>query len=102
MCASGFLKRLFREYHSALFTKENFEMIPTQPLGINNVMFCFILLGIGICLSLLLTAVEFIMPKQSWEKSGTTRRHKMGEPTNVLKEGNSRTQRENRKISLMM
>ena len=74
---SGFLKRLFREYHSDLFTKERFEIISPQPLGINNVMFCFILLGFGICLSLLSTTVEFI-----------TRRHIMREPSDVQKQGN--------------
>ena len=98
---SGFLRRLYREHHPDLFTKENFEMIPPQPLGINNVMFCFILLGFGICLSLLSTAVEFIMPKQSWEQFCTTKRHKTVEPRGVQKEGKRSAQWETREIKFV-
>ena len=43
--------------------EENFEMMEPLPLGLNNVMFCFISLGFGISLSLILVMMEFIRKK---------------------------------------
>ena len=60
---SGEFKRLYRRYHMDLFVKENFEMVEPQPLGSNNVMFCFISLGFGICLSLISVMIEFLKRK---------------------------------------
>ena len=72
----GEFKRLYRNYHIVLFTKENFEMIEAQPLGLNNVMFCFTCLGFGICLSLIKFMIEFLRKKQTkqprWAKDGTS------------------------------
>ena len=64
----GEFKRLYRNYHMDLFTKENFEMIEAQPLGLNNVMFCFTCLGFGMCLSLIKVMMEFIIKKISKEQ----------------------------------
>ena len=36
------------------------QMLEPQPLGMNNVMFCFISLGFGICLSFIKVMMEFI------------------------------------------
>ena len=59
----GEFKRLYRNYHTDLFIKENFEMAEPQPLGWNNVMFCFYCLGFGICLSLMTFIMESIKKK---------------------------------------
>ena len=59
----GEFKRLYRSYYMDLFTKENFEMVEPQPLASNNVMFCFISLGFGICLSLISVMIEFLKMK---------------------------------------
>ena len=61
----GEFKRLFRSYYIDLFTKENFEMPEPQPLGSNNVMFCYICLGFAICLSLIKVILEFMIKKMS-------------------------------------
>ena len=67
---SGCFKRLYRNYHMDLYTKDNFEMITAQPLGYQNVMFCFIVLAAGIGLSLSKVMVEFmtfkLAKKQKW------------------------------------
>ena len=55
----GHFKRLYRKYHMDLFIKENFAMAEPMPLGSRNVMFCFISIGFGICLSLIFVMVEF-------------------------------------------
>ena len=36
-----------------------------QPLGLNNVMFCFISLGIGICVSIINVMIELMIRKTS-------------------------------------
>ena len=59
----GEFKRLYRRYHMDLFIKDNFEMVEPQPLGPNNVMFCFIALGLGICLSLISAMIELLKMK---------------------------------------
>ena len=65
---AGEFKRLYRNYYIDMYTKENFEMIEAQPLGLNNVMFCFTCLGFGICLSLIKVIMEFIIKKISKQK----------------------------------
>lgn len=45
--------------------EENFEMMEPQPLGLNNVMFCFISFGIGICVSIINVMIELIRGKKS-------------------------------------
>ena len=60
---SGEFKRLHRNYYIKLYTRNNFEMIEPQPLGMNNVMFCFISLGFGICLSIIKVMMEFMGKK---------------------------------------
>ena len=67
---SGCFKRLFRNYHIDLYTKENFGMIEAQPLGYENVMFCFIGLAAGIGASLFKGMFEFTTYKLAKEKNG--------------------------------
>ena len=47
-------------------------MVEPQPLGFNNVMFCFICLGIGISLSIIKAIVEFVMKKMENQKKWAT------------------------------
>ena len=54
----GITKQLYRKYHMDLFAKEQFGMPEPQPLGINNVMFNFILLGFGICSAAAISVFE--------------------------------------------
>ena len=72
---TGYLKRIYRKYHTDLFTKENYEMMEPQPLGFNNVMFCFILMVLGISLAIIRATFELIMTKvtreQLWARRGT-------------------------------
>ena len=60
---SGDFKRLTRNFNSVLFTRENFEMTEPQPLGLNNVMFCFTIFAFGICISVIMMLMEFIRRK---------------------------------------
>ena len=60
---AGEFKRLKRNYFLDLYTNEKFDMIEPQPLGSNNVMFCFICLGLGICLSLISVMIVFLKMK---------------------------------------
>ena len=64
----GEFKRSYRSYCMDLYTQENFEMTEAQPLGVNNVMFCFTTLGFGICLSLIKVMMEFMIKKISKEQ----------------------------------
>ena len=59
----GITKRLYQKYHLDLFAKEQFGMPEPQPLGINNVMFNFILLGFGICTASAISVFECITMK---------------------------------------
>ena len=59
----GITKRLYRKYHMDLFVKEQFGMPEPQPLGINNVMFTFTLLGFGICIAAAIAFMEWIAKK---------------------------------------
>ena len=75
---SGCFNRLHRKYFIDLNTKENFEMNEAQPLGIENVMFCFICLSIGILVSFFKVMLELMMKKLSkhkrWAITTTTTR----------------------------
>ena len=70
---TGFLERLHRRYYSDLFTSENFEMIEPQPLGLNNVMFCFSFVALGICFSFIIVIMEIIMLKWKRERPWATK-----------------------------
>ena len=59
----GEFRRVHRTYFMDLYTKENFEVIQPQSLGLNNVMFCFTCLGFGICISLISAMAEFMKMK---------------------------------------
>ena len=75
----GFLRRLYRfNNFEELFNKESFEMMEPQPLGFNNVMFCFIILGLGVCLSTVLASTELIKSKL-WRQQLLTRRNRTNE-----------------------
>ena len=58
---TGFFKRLFRKYYIDLFIKENYEMVEPQPLGFNNVVFLFLCLAAGICLSITMVLMELTL-----------------------------------------
>ena len=55
---TGFLEILHWRYYTDLFTNEDFEMNEPQPLGLNNVMFCFSFVALGIGLSFALAIME--------------------------------------------
>ena len=63
MKENGLLRKLYRDYHSYLFARENFEMVQPQPLGFNNVMFPFICLVVGVCLSITKAITEHMIMK---------------------------------------
>ena len=54
----GIEKRIYKKHHMAFFTNQQFGMTEALPLGYKNVMFTFICLGIGICVSLLIASIE--------------------------------------------
>ena len=57
---------MYRKYHNDFYVNEQFEMTEALPLGINNVMFAFIFLGLGITFSLAIALIEPISKK--WKK----------------------------------
>ena len=57
----GEFMRMYRRHHMDLYTNENFDMIEAHSLGLNNVIFCFKCLGLGICLALINVIVELTM-----------------------------------------
>ena len=65
---TGYARRLFRTYHTHLFTKTDYEMNEPQPLGFNNVMFCFIVLALGICFAVIISIREIISVKLKRQK----------------------------------
>ena len=69
---TGLFKRFFRKHYMNLFTKENYEMVEPQPLGFNNVMFLFIVLAVGICLSVTLALTEFALKKSHKQQKRET------------------------------
>ena len=69
---SGCFKRLYRNYHMDLHTKEYFEITEAQPLGYENVLFCFIGLTVGIIVSILKGMFEFLTKKLTTEQREKT------------------------------
>ena len=65
----GVYKRITDNAFLYLLARETFEMAEPQPLGYNNVMFCFISLGFGIFLSILKVMMEFILWRISKKQS---------------------------------
>ena len=57
---NGIIKRIYREHHMIFFINEQFGMMEAQPLGNKNVMFAFICLAFGICVSLVMAFVEWL------------------------------------------
>ena len=55
---AGLIKNHFRRWHMAIFHNEKYWMPEPGPLRMENVMFTFISLGIGICISLVMAIVE--------------------------------------------
>ena len=84
---TGYSKKLYRKYHVGLFTKDNYEVNEPQPLGFSNVMFCFILLALGICLSITITTVELMLVKQKKQKMWVTRTNKILEERDTKADG---------------
>lgn len=54
----GIIKRLYRKHHNSLYVHKEFGMPEPQPLGYDNVMFPYILLGGSLVASLLMAMVE--------------------------------------------
>ena len=69
---NGMLPKFLRAIR--LEPQENFEMKEPQPLGLNNVMFCFICLGIGICVSIINVMIELLIRKTS-KKQGVVKNY---------------------------
>ena len=63
MIETGVLKRIYRKYFNRLYVNEPIGMPEPHPLGINNVLFLFILLGTGISMALGIAFVEYIVAK---------------------------------------
>ena len=94
----GDYKRVYRNHHMDLFVKENFELPEPQPLGVNNVMFCFISLGFGLCLSITLVMIEFLTKKlnkqQDWAKEMNIRENTLQAEGKKRRKGNGRVEGE--------
>ena len=59
----GINKRIYKKHHMVFFTNQQFGMTEALPLGYSNVMFTFICLGIGLCVSLLFASIERMMKR---------------------------------------
>ena len=64
----GIYKKPYRDLD--LYTHKTFGMMEAQPLGFNNVVFCFISIGFGICLSIITVMIEFIKKKLQKQMPG--------------------------------
>ena len=84
---SGVYRRIMHYAFIYVDTKETFEMDEPQPLGLNNVMFCFISLGLGILLSLITVMIERIKKKISEEQIIVTMYERRGRAKMVAVEG---------------
>ena len=60
----GIEKWIYKRHHMVFFTNEQFGMTEVLPLGYDNVMFTFMCLGIGICISLLSAAFERMVKRK--------------------------------------
>ena len=54
----GINKHIYKKHHMVFFTNKMFGMTEVLPLGYGNVMFTFICLGFGICISLIFAIIE--------------------------------------------
>ena len=59
----GIIKRLYRNYHISLFVHEKFGLNEAQPMGLENTIFLFFILGTGIAASLFIATMERILKK---------------------------------------
>ena len=59
----GIIKRLYLKYHNSLFVHERFGMNDAQPMGMENSIFLFFILGTGIAASLVIGTMERLMKK---------------------------------------
>ena len=96
---SGFLWRRYHNFESeqALLRRKDFEMMEPPPLGINNVMFCFILLAHGMFLSAVLGITELIRSKL-WRRQDATMRIQTNESAVEQNERKREYQWETREI----
>ena len=60
---SGLNMRARRSLQNSFYVNEQFEMPEPQPLGSNNVMFLFILLGLGLITSVTVSVYELVAGK---------------------------------------
>ena len=68
----GIVKRLYKKWHPFAQTNHEFGIPEPIPLGYQIVLFPFIYLGFGACVSLILSVIEFLSKKCSRKrKSGT-------------------------------
>ena len=81
---SGVYQRIEHNYLIYVNTREIFEMDEPQPLGFNNVMFCFISLGFGICISVIKVMMEVTTKKFS-EKQAVAKTNERGGTTRLAK-----------------
>ena len=59
----GLIRRNYRHWYPEHFTNEQFSMSEPYPLAANNVMFLFVLLAVGIPISIAIAIVEFALHK---------------------------------------
>ena len=65
---SGIEKRLNQKYTWYNYRNVNYGILEAQPLGWNNIIFCFVILGLGISLSISQVAMEFLRSKWCSQK----------------------------------
>ena len=82
----GIERRDFKSTHTKLFTNEEFGMPEPEPLGFKNTMFVFILLGFGVCASVLIALAEFLVQRRIQENElapGTSRQTRSQTTTRI-------------------
>ena len=60
----GIFKRLYRKYNIELYVREDFGMTEPQPLGVDNVVFTFACLGVGVATAMGIAMVESVLKKR--------------------------------------
>ena len=68
---TGVMAKLHQDHHSALFTNQHFGMPEPQPLTTKNAMFLFILIGFGVCISIMVALMEN-MHKKCFKKNNAS------------------------------
>ena len=71
MIETGVRKRIYERQHTMLYRNEFFEMQEPHPLGVNNVLFLFNSLGIGMLIAVGFTIVEWVVA--IWKKTSEQR-----------------------------